>query len=580
MKHLLLSLVIWALSTGAHANTYPMEAGDLRRHNQAMDLTIAALPLDVVWKSYICGGTPRSNPIVLEDRIIQAFQTGDVCVSRFDGKLIWGVGSVGDQWNPPAYDPDRDLLYQSGYNVGAVFALHASDGTEAWHYYEGGARACVNMGSPIYWQDKVYAGTATGRIVCLDANTHSVLWGLTLGAKTGMGTPALDGGQLFIGTLAGKIFCVDALTGAVAWQISSPRTCYASAVSLDNTRLFVMTSGGKVECRLRSNGSLVWSFQTASFTLSNLSQGPLGLYCTSDDRCIYRLNPATGAVLWQTCFVGNFARSAPFCAGDVVLASGCTGVFYGVDAASGTASWNLDHHGAESFTDFAEADGLIFVCNLYGVMYCLRPQNVSNPATVTVSPTLTISPSPTRTPSPTKSATPSPSFSATLTPSSSATSSATRTASPSATRSASPTVTATPSPSATVTGSPSFSPTSTITPDATSTLVSTIDIHGDEGKRDPGEGHCYVAPNPVHGGPCRLIYHMRAPGLCKVRLFQASGDPVGHVEEHHDSPGVHSCEISTQRYAPGVYFCQTNMAYDNGEEDKLPLAKFIVLTAR
>jgi hypothetical protein len=110
--------------------------------------------------------------------------------------------------------------------------------------------------------------------------------------------------------------------------------------------------------------------------------------------------------------------------------------------------------------------------------------------------------------------------------------------------------------------------------------VPTFDIHSDAGKRDPGEGHCYVAPNPVHGGPCRLVYRMRAPGLCRARLFQSSGDPVGQVEEHHDTAGVHSCEISTQRYAPGVYFCRTDMIYDGGGSDHLPLTKFIVLKAR
>ena len=101
-----------------------------------------------------------------------------------------------------------------------------------------------------------------------------------------------------------------------------------------------------------------------------------------------------------------------------------------------------------------------------------------------------------------------------------------------------------------------------------------------EGKKDPGEGDCYAAPNPVHGGPCRVVYHMRAPGTCKLRIFQASGDPVGMVEERHNTAGVHSCEVSTQRYAPGVYFYRADLSYDNGEQDKLPVKKLLVLKAR
>jgi outer membrane protein assembly factor BamB len=191
MKRLALFLGLLGLAAGARANTYPMEAGDLRRHNQAMDLTVAALPLDTLWTAYICDSTPRGNPIVLEDRVVQAFQTSTICVSRFDGKILWKAGSWGDQWNPPAYDPDRNLLYQGGYNLGALRALNASDGSEAWHYYEGGAKNCVNMGTPTYWQNKVYTGTATGRFVCLDADNHSVLWALSVGAQTGIGRPPI-----------------------------------------------------------------------------------------------------------------------------------------------------------------------------------------------------------------------------------------------------------------------------------------------------------------------------------------------------------------------------------------------------
>lgn len=110
----------------------------------------------------------------------------------------------------------------------------------------------------------------------------------------------------------------------------------------------------------------------------------------------------------------------------------------------------------------------------------------------------------------------------------------------------------------------------------TATQVHTVD----DGKRDPGEDHCYVAPNPVHGGPCRVVYHMKGPGTCTVRVFQASGDPVGRVEDHHDTGGVHSSEISTQRYAPGVYFCRADLSYDQGGQDKLPVTKFMVLKAR
>ena len=639
MKRLIFSLSLAALSAQAiGASIYPMEGGDLRRSSQAQSLTHVVAPLDIVWSSVLChDGDVQSNPIVLQDRIVQTFDYSTVCVSRFDGKLIWRAGAFGHQWNPGSYDATRDLLYISSW-IGSMVALRASDGTEAWHYYEGNSHGCSNLGACTYWQDKVYVGTGTGRLVCLDANTHSILWTLNLGILTGIDTPAIDNGELYVGTLAGKIYRVDATTGAVTWQVNSPGTCYGSAVSLDDAQLYVMTTGGKVECHSRASGALVWSFQTGSWTLSNLSVGPLGVYCSSDDRNIYRLDPVTGTPIWSHGFVGNFARSGPFCHGDMVVASGCTGIFYGQNTGDGSDAWTFNHTGGNDFTEFAEADGLLYVTTLGGVMYCLRPQNAAFPPTVTASPTLTVTVTPTqtstRTQTVTASSTPTltatPTFSSTATPSSSSTSSPTTTdtitpsdtptSSATVTPSSTPTPTASITPSSTRTSTPSVTQTitSTASPSPTSTATATASItltptrsatashtptssstptvsqtytqttvpsptpleRDGEGKKDPGDGGEYAAPNPVHGGPCHVVYRMKGPGNAKVRIYQASGDPVGMVEERHNSAGVHSCEVSTQRYAPGVYFYRADLSYDDGGQDKLPLKKLLVLKAR
>jgi hypothetical protein len=70
---------------------------------------------------------------------------------------------------------------------------------------------------------------------------------------------------------------------------------------------------------------------------------------------------------------------------------------------------------------------------------------------------------------------------------------------------------------------------------------------------------------------------MRSSGRCQLRIYQASGDAAGWVEASHPSAGVHSCEISTQRYAPGVYFCRALLLYDSGEQEALPPQKFFIL---
>src|SRR5262249_26623346 len=150
--------------------------------------------------------------------------------------------------------------------------------------------------------------------------------------------------------------------------------------------LYVVTSTGKVECRHRSDGSLVWTYQMGSFGWANMALHNGILYCTNDDRCVRAVDCNTGAELWKRCHTGNFARSAPYFAGDIIFTSGCTGDFYGDDAATGNNVWSY-HNGADnSFNDWAYADGYLIGSNRDGTVFCFRGACPS--CTVTISPTV------------------------------------------------------------------------------------------------------------------------------------------------------------------------------------------------
>ena len=70
-------------------------------------------------------------------------------------------------------------------------------------------------------------------------------------------------------------------------------------------------------------------------------------------------------------------------------------------AKSNNTSFSYSHGGDNSFTDWAEADGLLFVTNRLGVMHCFAPAGVALPGacTPTSTSTFTVSPTYTATPS-------------------------------------------------------------------------------------------------------------------------------------------------------------------------------------
>lgn len=92
----------------------------------------------------------------------------------------------------------------------------------------------------------------------------------------------------------------------------------------------------------------------------------------------------------------------------------------------------------------------------------------------------------------------------------------------------------------------------------------------------PGSGDSYVAPNPVRDGRCDLVYEMAKPGTARIRLFQASGDQVGRASFVNGGSGTMRSPLDLRAYAPGIYFYILELAYDDGNKEKLPLRKFIV----
>jgi outer membrane protein assembly factor BamB len=184
----------------------------------------------------------------------------------------------------------------------------------------------------------------------MDPDTQAVQW--RFAQTQGLNTPAYDQGQLFFTGRQSGIYCINASTGALVWQVNDGLPFYGS-VTLDDTRLYIMAQTGKVEARLRSNGDLVWSYQTGSFSSSNVGICNGIVVAASDDRYLRAFDGATGKILWQRGFGGNFARMAPILICGVVYISGCANELYGIELGSGKTIWAFCTNASNSFTDIA-----------------------------------------------------------------------------------------------------------------------------------------------------------------------------------------------------------------------------------
>ncbi len=369
MKTLLLSILISAC-TALQASTYEMEGGSLRRENRSLSPIGIQGPASVLWKQPLAGlglGAPLQHPLILSDRIIQPFGGGLGCVDRQSGAVLWRKGT-GNIYNTPTFDPQRNLIYVSDRN-GNMAAHRPADGSMAWSRGSGSS-ASLDMASVTLHGQHIYIGNSNGSLLCLNADTRAVVWSTLLMAGKGITTPAIDGGSIYVASAGKRIFRLNLSSGAIEWQKSfSSLSAPVSAITLGPDKGYFLTAESKVFAFDRGSGNLLWSYLTGSWGYSNLSlYGDILLEAT-DDRHLRALNAHTGALIWDTPLAGNFGRCAPIIICGVVYIAGCAYEFYSLDLRTGTLLSTFRTEVANSFVDWAEADGEVYVTDATGATY-------------------------------------------------------------------------------------------------------------------------------------------------------------------------------------------------------------------
>lgn len=419
-----LAFFLAAVSVSAQG-FYPMEMGDLRREGRSLAPSSLKNPLEIQWQTQPCDdfGWPDGGPVVLADRVIHAFDKGVRCYDRVTGVKLWTwpTGPQLQLYSTPTYDPDRNLLYV-GTVQGDTLALDPATGQVKWFYGHDPAVAFSDWdtwqySSPMYAEGKLFVGTGGLGFRCIDPTTRATVWNLDFSAylgkpyRSGTCTPAYDAGKIYLSTHDGDLFCVNAADGTVIWHNVQPGW-HSNAVLVTDNYVVIGLYHGVVRCLNKNSGAQVWENTETGVTMGNMAICGNVLIVPGDSWVVWALDINSGRKVWTTRLTGNFARSSPFVVCGKVYISACHGDFYGLDGQSGKIEWRYFHGADQSFVEWAEADGKLFVCNKAEVMYCFAPVTPGNPAqcscnldgdwtpapTPTFTPTYTLTATPTGTP--------------------------------------------------------------------------------------------------------------------------------------------------------------------------------------
>ena len=146
-----------------------------------------------------------------------------------DGKVIWRVvGTAGTTGYVGAAAPtisDRVVIFpSSGGELLAV--LKIGNGTAVWRSSLAGRRlgrayafSPDITGDAVISGSTLFAGTAAGRTVALDASSGEELWSASEGA---LGPVAVGGGSIFLVSDEASLVRLNAATGEVIWSVPLP----------------------------------------------------------------------------------------------------------------------------------------------------------------------------------------------------------------------------------------------------------------------------------------------------------------------------------------------------------------------
>jgi outer membrane protein assembly factor BamB len=207
-------------------------------------------------------------------------------------------------------------------------------------------------GGLAYGEGKVYATTAAGELIALDAGSGGVLWRQKLDAPVG-GAPAYAGGMVYVVSRGSMGWAVRAADGRMQWTVkgtpSGTGVDGVAAPAADGTTVIFPMPSGELLAADRATGQRKWATMLAgrrlgqSYTLmTDVTGDPViaggTVYAGTSAGRLYAIDLATGQTRWTA---PEGATSPPVVAGNALFIVSDQNRLIRLDAGTGGEVWSV-----------------------------------------------------------------------------------------------------------------------------------------------------------------------------------------------------------------------------------------------
>lgn len=324
-------------------------------------------------------GKPNTNPVILIDDLINTSSsvTRQIAVLDKNGFEVCRVLTLVRFRHKNYYKhlADRSIAIDSIYRLSDFglslpkrhrINIHAYD--PVWtHRTEFHSPSLVlQKSTPALADQKLFFGTDSGYIQCIDATNGTLIWSVIVGqaehGKSILSSPLISDGIVFIGSYDGKLYALNAQSGQLKWLYSDCEWIGSSpAISEKYGLIYIGVEYGHPQYKgaivaLDSRtGEIQWEYKMRALTHASplVLEETNEVFIGSNEGILFNLRLDTGDLNWR--YITEGGLSYPGIGGfgnggiklapiydretDTIAFSSMDGSVYVLDRASGALRW-------------------------------------------------------------------------------------------------------------------------------------------------------------------------------------------------------------------------------------------------
>ncbi|MCQ8904018.1 MAG: cobaltochelatase subunit CobN [Methanothrix sp.] len=204
------------------------------------------------------------------------------------------------------------------------------------------------------WPDMTFKGELG--LACIDARNGTVLWINPIGGKGGASTPAVFGERVFVGSLTGEIYCVDGVTGRTLWNRTVERNPeywgVASSPLVENNTIYIMSFSDGTLHALSLGGEELWNISTGRVSpFSSPASSKQMMYFPGGDPALYCVNLSSHQIVWKAPVDGAIT-AGPALWNDIAFVVTDRAIL-ALNASTGQITWQREINGTTSTPSIA-----------------------------------------------------------------------------------------------------------------------------------------------------------------------------------------------------------------------------------